>query len=139
MRFREHRKLLSGRVSGRNHAEQLDDGGEGRASSSSLAAYGASAGGDGDEVAVAAAAKAEAEAEAKTAKAKADELPPLRGAGEEGLEMEWWDEAFLTKETRDDKVYIRWKGRCKVSMVLFFFGGGGGRGLDVFTLCVSFV
>lgn len=109
MRFREHRKLLSGRMSGRNRAEQLD-GGDDTDESSSLAAYSASAGGEGATAATAAAAEAEVEAARKKAK---DALPPLRedigggegeGGGEGGVEIEWWDDAFLTKEMRDDKV-----------------------------------
>lgn len=51
-----------------------------------------------DEAAVAAAAAAAAAKEAK------DALPPLREAGQDAVEIEWWDEAFLTKEMRDDKV-----------------------------------
>ena len=112
MRFREHRKLLSGRMSGRNRAEQLD-GGDDTAKPSSLAAYSASAGGEG-AAAAATAAAAEAEVEAAARKEAKDAVPPLRedvggggegeGGGEGGVEIEWWDDAFLTKEIRDDKV-----------------------------------
>lgn len=86
-------------MSGRNHAEQLDDGSTGagdRVKSTSLSSYGAqpAEGGSGDEMEVVAVAAAE----------EGVAVPPLRDAEEEGLDMEWWDEAFLTKEIRDDKV-----------------------------------
>lgn len=42
---------------------------------------------------------------------KADtSVPPLRSTLEEdapAVEMEWWDEAFLTKESREEKVGFR--------------------------------
>ena len=108
MRFREHRKLLSGRMSGRNRAEQLDGGDDAKASS--LAAYSASGGGEGAAAAAAAEAE-EVEAAAAAARKEAkNAVPPLRedaglAEGEGGVEIEWWDDAFLTKEMRDEKVF----------------------------------
>ncbi|CAN0196718.1 unnamed protein product, partial [Ectocarpus fasciculatus] len=108
LRFREHRKFLSGRMSGRVNAEQLDAGvgGGGRggggggatAGTSSLSVYSAQA--EADENAAAAAKAAAAAAAAKEA---AEAVPALREAGQDLVEIEWWDEAFLTKETRDAK------------------------------------
>lgn len=94
-------------MSGRNHAEQLDGADE--AKPSSLAMYSASAGGDGDgtesaEAVAAAAAEAAAAAAASETEKAENAIPPLREAAEDAVEMEWWDEAFLTKEMRDDKV-----------------------------------
>ncbi|CAN0448174.1 unnamed protein product, partial [Ectocarpus sp. 8 AP-2014] len=106
LRFREHRKFLSGKMSGRVNAEQLDapagggSGSEGgaRAGTSSLSVYSAQA--EADESAAAAAKAAAAAAAAKEA---AEAVPALREAGQDLVEFEWWDEAFLTKETRDAK------------------------------------
>lgn len=95
LRFREHRKLISGRMSGRNRAEQLDG-------DTDVKLAGA---GSGDKMDVEG-------GEAGEGRAAAVAVAPLRGWAEEveaekegkGLEMEWWDEAFLTKEIRDQKV-----------------------------------
>ncbi|CAN0314410.1 unnamed protein product, partial [Ectocarpus sp. 4 AP-2014] len=99
LRFREHRKFLSGRMSGRVNAEQLDapgGGGGATAGTSSLSVYSAQA--EADESAAAA-----AKAAAAAAKEAAEAVPALREAGQDLVEIEWWDEAFLTKETRDTK------------------------------------
>lgn len=47
-----------------------------------------------------------AAAAAKEAKEAENAVPPLREAGQDLPEMEWWDDAFLTKEMRDDKVCV---------------------------------
>lgn len=121
LRFREHRKLISGRMSGRNRPEQLDGGADaGPTTTSSTVGLDDIDMMDVDEEGAALAAAA-----AKRA-AVAAAVPPLRGWAEEveaeeerkGLEMEWWDEAFLTKETRDQKVKGS-RDHCA-----FFFSGG---------------
>lgn len=50
-------------------------------------------------------AAAAAKAAAAAAKEAAEAVPALREAGQDLVEIEWWDEAFLTKETRDAKVH----------------------------------
>eukprot|EP00903_Cladosiphon_okamuranus_P006751 g6586.t1 len=114
LRFREHRKLLSGRNSGRNRAEQLDAPGDdgNRAGTSSLSAYSAQPEVNEAEVAAAAAAAAAAK-EAENA------VPPLREAGQDLVEMEWWDEAFLTKEMRDDKAAGKLEGDAGSTEALY--------------------
>lgn len=103
LRFREHRKLISGRLSGRKRAEQLDSD---DVTSSALSVYGSSAANDATMDATASGGYASDAAAGMAEKAKFA-VPPLRGAGEgDDVEMEWWDEAFLTKSMRDDKVYM---------------------------------
>ncbi|CAM9894544.1 unnamed protein product [Ascophyllum nodosum] len=101
LRFREHRKLISGRLSGRKRAEQLDaaEGEKGSKLSTSLAAYGSAAVEEVGGVSEAAAAAAGA----GVAEKDKDAVPPLREAGDEAVETEWWDEAFLTREMRDEE------------------------------------
>lgn len=59
-----------------------------------------------NEAEVAAAAAAAAAVAAKEAKEAENAVPPLREAGQDLPEIEWWDDAFLTKEMRDDKVCV---------------------------------
>ena len=47
---------------------------------------------------------AAAAAGAGVAEKDKDAVPPLREAGDEAVETEWWDEAFLTREMRDEEV-----------------------------------
>lgn len=83
--------------------EQLDSD---DVTSSALSVYGSSAANDAATDATASADYASDAAAGMAEKAKVA-VPPLRGEGEgDGVEMEWWDEAFLTKSMRDDKVYM---------------------------------
>lgn len=95
LRFREHRKFLSGRMSGRNRAEQLDSVGDASKPSEKPDSEKADA-------------AAETRPEDSTTEKAQPLVPPRRGTGEADGEapvtMEWWDEAFLAKETREQKV-----------------------------------
>lgn len=66
--------------------------------------YGSSAANDAATDATASAGDASDAAAGMVEKAKVA-VPLLREGGDE-IEMEWWDEAFLTKSMRDDKVYM---------------------------------
>lgn len=137
LRFREHRKLISGRISGRNRAEQLDAGDDVQPSLSTTSPDGdAAAMSEGAEGGVGA---VDAVAAAAAAKKKAElSVPPLRGetvAGEgegegDGVDIEWWDEAFLTKEVRDQKVGYVEKA---------FLSGGRGAGGEGGVMSRSYV
>lgn len=116
-------------MSGRNRAEQLDGGDD----VALLKSEGLVGEGDAMDVDAVTGGAGEVAAGAKKAEMA---VPAMRGWADEteadkegkGLEMEWWDEAFLTKETRDQKVQLIFGP---------FVGEGGLR--EFVVVCTRFV